>query len=115
MRRAVRFASLETSPGCVEPYAALAAARIPMRRAVRFDSRPVQGHGLLLLYVCYQNSNAARMLHTFVQPMTVEFIFLQFFSSEIKAGKVEVKSCNIDLAVLYFSIPSINSMGRHLL
>ena len=76
MRRAVRFASLETSPGCVEPYAALAAAWVPIREAVRFYSRPVQGHCLLLLYICYQNYNVARMLHTFVQPMTVEFIFL---------------------------------------
>ena len=115
MRRAVRFASLETSPGCVEPYAALAAARVPMRRAVRFYSRPVQGYGLLLLCICYQNYNAPRMLNTFVQPMTVECIFLEFFSSEIKADKVEVQSWNMDLAVLYFSIPSINSMGRHLL
>ena len=100
MRRAVRFASLETSPGCVEPYAALAAARVPMRWAVRFDSRPVQGHGLLLLYVCYQNYNAARMLHTFVQPMTVEFIFLQFFSSEIQAVESESKTLKHWLGLL---------------
>ena len=102
MRRAVRFASLETSPGCVEPYAALAAARVPMRRAVRFDSRPVQGHGLLLLYICYQNYNVALILHTFVQPMTVEFIFLQFFSSKIQAVKSESKILNYRFGCVVF-------------
>ena len=73
-----------------------------MRRAVRFDSRPVQGHGLLLLYICYQNYNVAGILHTFVQPMTVEFIFLQFFSSEIQAVESESKTLKHRLGRVVF-------------
>ena len=83
MPRAVRYASLKTSTGAVNRTLALAAGRLTVPRAVRFYSRPVQSHGLQLLYICYQNYNVARILHTFVQPMTVEFIFLDFFSSEI--------------------------------
>ncbi len=83
IRRSVRFASLAPSTEPLIHTYALAAARVPTRRFVSIDSRPIQGLAAQSKYICYQNYNVAWILCTFMHPMHVEFTLVEFCFTKI--------------------------------